>query len=348
MAGDAAAAGTAGTDLVPRLNVALPMALAPTAAVTPCIALLSEQIDMGYLAPAFRAACPGVELRIGASADALGALDEIEAAVCWFPPQGLLAQLPRLRLVQSLAAGVEHITADARLPPHVLLCRIVDPDMALGMNAYVCGAVIRHQRALDQYRAFAAQARWEPRPPQSPEQHTVGIAGLGHLGTACATALATIGYRVRGWSRTAKSAPPASVQAFYGAAQVDDFLAGCDTLVCLLPLTAETEGFLDARCFARLQRGAHVIDVGRGAHLVEGDLLDALASGQIAAATLDAFTTEPLPPEHPFWHDNRITVTPHIATRAGLAVIARQTLENLAQIDHGLRPPRAVDKGGGY
>ena len=116
------------------------MALAPTATVTPCIALLSEQIDRGYLAPAFRAACPGVDLRIGSSANALGALDEIEAAVCWFRPHGLLAQLPQLwlRLVQSLAAGAEHITADARLPPHVPLCRIVDPDMALGMNAHVC------------------------------------------------------------------------------------------------------------------------------------------------------------------------------------------------------------------
>ena len=320
----------------------------PTATGAPCIALLSERIDLRYLEPAFRAACPGIDLRHGTHIDALGVLDQIDAAVCWFPPHGLLAQMPRLRLVQSLAAGVDHISADASLPPQVPLCRIVDAGMALGMNAFVCGAVIRHQRAMDHYRALAAQARWEPRHPQSPEQHTVGIAGLGHLGTACATALAAIGYRVRGWSRSPKSSGPAGVEAFHGAAQLDDFLGGCNTLVCLLPLTAETEGFLDARCFARLPRGAHVINVGRGAHLVEGDLLDALASGQIAAATLDAFSTEPLPPTHPFWHDNRITVTPHIATRTSLAVIAGQTLENLAQVDHGLSPPRLVDTGRGY
>ena len=324
------------------------MTSTPTATGTPCIALLSERIDLRYLAPAFRAACPGIELRHGTGIDALGALDEIDAAVCWFPPHGLLAQLPRLRLVQSLAAGVEHITLDASLPPQVPLCRIVDADMALGMNAYVCGAVIRQQRSLDHYRALAAQARWEPRHPQSPEQHTVGIAGLGHLGTACASALAAIGYRVRGWSRSAKSTGPAGVQAFHGAEQLDDFLGGCNTLVCLLPLTGETEGFLDARCFARLPHGAHVINVGRGAHLVEADLLDALVSGQIAAATLDAFITEPLPSDHPFWHNARITVTPHIATRTSLAVIARQTLENLAQIDSGLHPLRSVDTRRGY
>ncbi|MDQ0081569.1 glyoxylate/hydroxypyruvate reductase A [Variovorax boronicumulans] len=311
----------------------------------PCVALLSDVLDMHYLAPAFREHCPDIDLRLGSD---LGPLDQIDAAVCWFPPHGLLASLPQLQLVQSLAAGVDHITADPRLPRALPLCRIVDPEMATGMKAYVCWAVIQHQRQMPAYLASAARRVWEEQPMSPPGRHRVGIAGLGTLGLACAEALAAIGYAVRGWSRSAKAELPAGVTGFHGDAQLDEFLSGCDTLVCLLPLTPQTQGFLDADLFARLPRGAHLVNVGRGAHLVEADLLRALDLGQLSAATLDAFTQEPLPAEHPFWGDPRILVTPHIATRTDTSVIARQTLHNLALVQRGERPHTAVDLDRGY
>ncbi len=189
----------------------------------PCIALLSRTIDLHYLAPAFEAECPGVDLRLG---DDLGALADIDAAVCWYPPEGLLAQLPRLRLVQSVGAGVDHILADRERPAGVPVCRILDDDMVAGMVAYVAWAVTRQQRHMAAYEASAAAGRWEEQPIVSPRRHRVGIAGLGRLGVACAAALAGIGYVLRGWSRRPKSGLPAGMEAFHGAGGLAPFLAG--------------------------------------------------------------------------------------------------------------------------
>lgn len=314
----------------------------------PCIALVSEVLDMGYLAESFEAECPGIDLRLGSTAEALGPLDDIDAAVCWFAPHGLLARLPKLKLVQSLAAGVDHLLADRELPRALPLCRVVDTTMAAGMNAYVTWAVVQQHRHMQAYVANASAARWEEQPITSPRGYRVGIAGLGALGLACAQALAGIGYQVRGWSRSAKNHLPDGIVAFHGEGQLAAFLSGCDALVCLLPLTPQTQGFLNADCFAKLPRGAHLINVGRGDHLVEADLLAAIASGQIGAATLDAFSHEPLPAHHPFWREPRILVTPHIATRTDRSVIARQTLANLAAVQRGERPINQVDLARGY
>jgi glyoxylate/hydroxypyruvate reductase A len=311
----------------------------------PCVALLSETLDLQYLVPAFRRHCPDIDLRFGAT---LGDLADIEAAVCWYPPHGALAQLPRLRLAQSVGAGVDHIMADPDLPPHLPVCRIVDPQMAAGMRAYVAWAVIQQQRGLGRCLDNAAVQRWEDVPVVAPGSHCVGIAGLGTLGLACAEALRAIGYQVRGWSRHPRPETPAGVTAYHGPGQLDSFLAGCDTLVCLLPLTPQTRGFLCMETFARLPRGAHLVNVGRGEHLVEGDLLAALATGQLASATLDAFAQEPLAAGHPFWTHPGIVVTPHIATRTDIAVIAQQTLDNLALLRRGLHPPNLVDRQRAY
>lgn len=311
----------------------------------PCVALLSSVLDMSYLAPAFREAMPDVDLRIGTQ---LGALDEVDAAVCWYPPPSVLASMPQLRLVQSLGAGIDHFHTDPHLPQAPVLCRIVDTDMAGTMTAYVTWAVVHHQRAMGKYLDSAAALQWQEQPIVPPARHGVGIAGLGTLGVACAQALRNIGYRVRGWSRSPKAALPDGVESFHGPDGLDDFLAGCDTLVCLLPLTPQTQGFLDAALFRRLPRGAHLINVGRGSHLVEADLLRALEDGTLGAATIDAFAQEPLPTDHPFWRHPRIVVTPHIAARTEAIAIARQTRDNLAALARGERPAAAVDPRLGY
>lgn len=314
----------------------------------PCVALVSSVLDLRYLVGPFEAASPGIDLRIGTTLAALGALDDIQAAVCWFPPHGLLAGLPRLELVQSLAAGVDHLLADPTLPRQVPLCRVVDSTMAAGMNAYVCWAVVQHHRRMNGYVERSNASVWQEEPITSPQGYRVGVAGLGTLGLSCAQALAAIGYRVRGWSRSAKADLPDGVTGFHGDAQLDEFLSGCDTLVCLLPLTAQTRGFLNADTFRLLPRGAHLVNVGRGDHLVQADLVAALDSGQLSAATLDAFSVEPLPVGHPFWADRRILVTPHVATRTDRTVIARETLANLDALRRGERPGHPVDLVLGY
>ncbi|MET3391043.1 glyoxylate/hydroxypyruvate reductase A [Variovorax sp. 1140] len=296
------------------------------------IALVSDQIAMGYLQPAFRERFPQARLhRIDTEVQELDALGEIDAVVCWSPPPGLLARMPRLRLVQSVGAGTDHITRDPALPD-VPVRRIVDPDMADGMNAYVAWSVVHGQRHMGSYLESQRRAAWEEAPIEPPRHHRVGIAGLGVLGQSVARALLAIGYRVRGWSRSPKSDLPEGIEAFHGDAARAEFLAGCDTLVCLLPLTDDTRGILDASLFAQLPRGARLVNAGRGAHLVQEDLLAALESGQIASAVLDAFVEEPLPAAHPFWSHPRIIVTPHIATRTRPEAIARQTHDNLASL----------------
>jgi glyoxylate/hydroxypyruvate reductase A len=300
--------------------------------LAPCIALVSDQIAMDYLLPAFRAQFPGAALhRIDTQVQQLDALEQVDTVVCWQPPAGLLARMPRLRLVQSVGAGTDHITRDPSLPD-VPVCRIVDPDMAAGMNAYVAWAVVHGQRTMGRYLDQQRRGVWEEAPIVPPGRHRVGIAGLGVLGQSAARALAAIGYAVRGWSRSPKADLPAGVEAFHGDAGRAEFLAGCDTLVCLLPLNDSTRGILDATLFAQLPRGARLVNAGRGAHLVQADLLAALDSGQVASAVLDAFIEEPLPPGHPFWQHPCITVTPHIATRTGPEAIARQTHDNLARL----------------
>lgn len=311
----------------------------------PCIALLSDTVSFDSLALAFERASPGVDLRSGSE---LGRLEDIEVAVCWYPPKGLLARLPKLQLVQSVAAGIDHLTDDPDLPRGVPLCRVVDGTMAAGMNAYVAWAVVNAQRHMPAYAADAARGLWREQPIVSPRRHRVGILGLGTLGMACAAVLASIGYAVRGYSNTAKTDLPAGVAGFHGELQLGEFLGGSDTLVNLLPLTPQTRGFLNAALFTRLPRGAHLVNVGRGAHLVEDDLIPALASGQLASATLDAVLQEPLPAEHAFWRHPQITVTPHIATRTDRHVIAEQTLANLATLRAGKRPELQVDLDRGY
>lgn len=312
---------------------------------TPTIALLSASDDMTPMAQAWQTLYPDHDLRL---ADDLGAQEEIDAAVCWFPPAGLLARLPQLRLIQSVGAGIEHLLDDPELPADVPLFRIVDPQMAAGMAAYVTWAVTNAQRGLDECARAQQEQRWASVQVRAPHTHRVGIAGLGELGVQCARALRALGYPVVGWSRSAKSDLPEGVQSFVGPSQLPAFLAQCDTLVCLLPLTEQTHGLLDATLFEQLPPGAHLINVGRGDHLVEADLLQALASGQLSQATLDTFSVEPLPAAHPFWSHPRIRITPHIATRTAVEVIAAQTLENLASLTTETPSPRRVHLARGY
>jgi glyoxylate/hydroxypyruvate reductase A len=249
-------------------------------------------------------------------------------AVVWRPPREMLAGRADLRAIFNLGAGVDAILSLEReqpgsLPRNAQLIRLEDTGMAPQMAEYVTHAVLRYLRRFDEYATLQRERRWHVLDPHPRETFTVGVLGLGVLGAHVARTLAAFGLPVRGYSRSAKEVE--DIAAFAGEAQFDAFLDGVKVLVNLLPHTPDTANMLNARTFSKLARGAYLINVARGAHLVEADLLDALASGQLAAATLDVFRQEPLPPDHPFWREPRITVTPHMS-----ALTLRE--ESVAQI----------------
>jgi len=271
---------------------------------------------------------------------------DIDYALVWRPEPGLLAALPNLKLILSLGAGVDHLLGDPQLPRHLPIVRLVDPHMTAAMSEYVVLQVLRlHRRDLD-YRAQQEARDWRELDQKNAADRRVGILGFGELGQDAAHKLKALGFDVAGWSRSAKTA--AGIATYAGAAGFPPLLARSEILVCLLPLTPETEGILNARSLALLPQGAALVNAARGAHLVEEDLLAALASGQVSAAVLDVFADEPLPLGHPFWHHPRIVVTPHVAAFTNPATAAPIILDNIRRFEEGRPLLNRVDPARGY
>src|SRR5581483_5227165 len=196
------------------------------------------------------------------------------------------------------------------------------------------------------YERFQRERRWKKRATPDIATRRVGVLGIGEIGSACARAVAALGFSVAGWSRTAKHID--GIETFAGAAALPAFLARTDILVCVLPLTAGTRGIIDAKLLAALPRGAYVINIARGAHVVDADLLAALDSGHIAGATLDVFAPEPLPPEHPFWTHPKVLVTPHIASLTNPETASEGIAENLRRLTTGRPLLHLVERDRGY
>jgi glyoxylate/hydroxypyruvate reductase A len=233
-------------------------------------------------------------------------------AVVWAPPQAFIDEQTDLRALFNTGAGVDALLK-LRLPPGLRVVRLDDAGMSVQMAEYVCHAVIRHFREFDGYEADIREGRWSYRKPRSRADWPVGVMGLGVLGTRVAQALRVFDFPVHGWSRSPREVP--GVVCHAGEAALDGFLASCRVLVNLLPLTPQTENILNRQTLGRLMPGGYLINVARGAHLVDDDLLALLESGHLAGATLDVFRTEPLPADHPFWTHPRLTVTPHTSAR---------------------------------
>jgi glyoxylate/hydroxypyruvate reductase A len=285
---------------------------------------------------------PEVEVRIWPET---GDAAAIEAALVWLPPPGLLASLPSLRAVFSLGAGVERMLADPTLPG-VPLCRMVDPSMTTSMAEVALLHVLRYHRDLDTYERQQRAGVWRLVLPRPARATTVCVLGLGELGAAAATLLTRHGFTVRGWSRAARAID--GVTGHAGADGLAAALDGADIVVCLLPLTAETRGLIDAAFLARLKPGGRLVNLARGGHVVEPDLLDALATGQVAHATLDVTAVEPLPPEHPFWRHPRVTLTPHAASYSLPETGAPVVADNLRRLRSGRPLRHVVDRARGY
>lgn len=270
---------------------------------------------------------------------------QAEVALCWEPPPGCFDALPALRLVHSVGAGADMIFNEASRPAHVSVCRVVDPGHCQGMLEYVLWGVLHFHRQFDAMLAHQRRRVWDRVGQRAAGDTHVGVMGLGHLGKATARELARQGFATRGWARSKQTVN--DVSTFEGA-QLAAFLEGLHLLICLLPLTTQTRGILASATFAQLAPGAVVINCGRGAHLVEDDLIAALASGQLRGALLDVFDPEPLPADHPLWTTPGVIVTPHVASSASIDVIVEQILANLDRLHSGQPLLNKIDETLGY
>lgn len=266
----------------------------------------------------------------------------VEYLIAWTAPQDVATRYPNLKLLFSVGAGVDQLDL-AALPPHVGVVRMLEPGLAEQMQEYVTLAVLGLHRDLPNYISQKSACLWQQGRNVPARERRVGVMGLGQLGTAVLAALMPFGFPLAGWSRSAQQIP--GVETFTDLAA---FLARTDILICLLPLTAETSGLLDAALFAQLPRGAALVHTGRGRQLNHNALLEALDSGQLSNAWLDVTDPEPLPSDHPFWHHQQIVLTPHIACQTRADDGARHIIAGIRAHKAGLAIPGLIDRTRGY
>jgi glyoxylate/hydroxypyruvate reductase A len=263
----------------------------------------------------------------------------------WNPSADLIATLPALDVLFSIGAGIDQFDM-ARLPPHVRVVRMIEPGIRQGMVEYVTMAVLALHRNLIDHGIAQREGRWNPIKLVPAGQRRVGVMGLGNLGQAVLEGLASFGFALSGWSRSAHAIDGVTCHA--GEAALPAFLSSCDILICLLPLTPETRGILCRGRLAQLPSGASLINVGRGGHLVEQDLLSLLDEGHMSGAVLDVFDPEPLPAGHAFWTHPRIIMTPHIASMTRADSAARALIANIRRHESGQPMEGEVARGRGY
>ncbi len=290
----------------------------------------------------FREKAPGIEFRTRAD---VGDPSAVRYVAAWRLPAGGLPGLPNLEIVFCTGAGVDLIDLSA-IPANVALVRMIEPGLVEGMVEYVTMAVLSIHRDWMVYAAQQSQRRWKPQFVRAASAHPVGVMGLGVLGRAVLEKLRGFGYPCAGWSRSRHAIE--GVQCYAGEDELPAFLARCNILVCLLPLTADTRGILDRRVFDALPEGAAVVNAGRGGHLVQDDLLAALDAGRLSWAILDVAEPEPLPPGHPLWAHPRVVITPHIASETRVETAVEAVLENIRRHRRGESPVGLVDRPRGY
>jgi glyoxylate/hydroxypyruvate reductase A len=276
----------------------------------------------------------------------LGDPAEIDIALSWKAPKGLLGSLPRLKLVYSLGMGLDHLLDDPSLDRRVPIVRLVDPNMVEQMSEYALYSTLYFHRRMDVYERFQREQRWEELPLPHTPMRRVGIMGLGEIGADCARKVAALGFPVRGWSRTRKQI--AGVRCYCGDGELDAFLAECDILISVLPLTPATAGIVNSVTLEKLPRGAYFVNIARGGLVVEADLLDALDSGLVDGVMLDVVAEEPLAPDHPLWTHPKVRITPHIAGLTNPYTAVEPVYANLKRFLAGEALQHLVDRGRAY
>ena len=298
---------------------------------------------------AMRKVAPDLDLRVWP--DRMGNIDDIEYCAAWLPPPGVVKSLPNLKVIMSLGAGVDAILKDPTLPDNIPIVRVNDPDLTGRMTEYVVLHVLMHHRQQRRLNDNQKHKVWDSFPTHAARDLSVGIMGMGVMGTDSAEKLRDLGFRVAGWSRSRKSIE--GVESFAGAAEFDAFLARTDVLVSLLPATPDTDGIINRQTIRKLSRrgpfGAPVIiNAGRGRQQIDDDIIAALEADELHGATLDVFATEPLPPDSPLWTHPRVTITPHCAADSDPETICAYVTDNMRKHQRGEPLANLVDRTRGY
>lgn len=307
------------------------------------IAYLSRDTDGLQWKAVLEAAFGPVDFR---TLDTLGNTADIEIVLAWKPPRGLIASFANAKMIVSLGMGVDHLLADDQLPAGVPITRIMDDGLVGQMSEYALYWALRHHRDIDKYAASQKTAAWKPEDFIDTIHRRIGVMGLGTIGQDIAGKFARLGFPTAGWSRTKKSIP--DVETFHEAYGLKPFLARSYILINVLPLTRQTRGLLNSEAFAALPAGAYFINIARGGHVVDDDLLAALESGHLAGATLDVFNEEPLPAGHAYWRHPKVRVTPHIAGATNPRTASPGVIENIKRLRSGQPLIHRVDPKSGY
>lgn len=272
--------------------------------------------------------------------------EEIIMALIWRHPKGSLIDYPNLKCIASAGAGVDYIFEDDTVSEHIPITRVVDPYLASDMSEHVLATIFAELKNFNTYKVQQTQSLWKTTPYRRIADVTVGIMGLGELGACLGKDLNTAGFHVQGWSRSEKSID--GITSFAGDSGLETFLTRTDFLVCLLPLTPETTGILNTTLFKQLPKGAYVINVARGGHLVDADLLAQLDNNHLSGACLDVYHQEPLPKSHPFWTHPKIFMTPHYASVSDTNSVVPQILDNYINLTKEKELNNVVNRKKGY
>lgn len=307
------------------------------------VLLASVVGPMGAWEKVLREAMPEEDLRTDPEADSL---DDIDVALFAHRRPGVFPHLSRLKLIVALQAGVDSLLKDPELPSDVPIVRACQPGGDRLIAEFVLMQVMLHHRNMAVFIDDQRSQIWNKLAVALASETRVGFMGVGIIGRACAEIVRDVGFEVAAWTRRPKELP--GIESFHGAAGLEPFLARSDIVVNVLPLTADTENILNARLFAALPKGARIINIGRGQHVADEDLIAALDSGHLAGATLDVFRNEPLPPEHPFWVHRKIIITPHTARKSRPQNVAPQVADNIRRLRAGQPLTQIVDRVAGY
>jgi glyoxylate/hydroxypyruvate reductase len=275
--------------------------------------------------------------------------DEIRAqyAIVWKPPKAIFDCNPSLKAAINYGAGIDAILAMDSVPAHIPIVRLEDAGMAQQMAEYALYGVLHHHRHMQIYAAQQRARHWEQHEDRANLQRpVVGVMGLGEMGGRVAQKIAAFGFEVRGWSKSSRAVD--GVQCFSGSDEFGEFLSGTNVLVCMLPLTDATRGVINSKSLATLPSGAFLINAGRGAHMIESDVLAALETGQLAGALLDVFDPEPLPADHPLWAHPNVIVTPHIAATTPIRAACAQIVDKIERMERGEVVTGLVNRAVGY
>ena len=272
--------------------------------------------------------------------------EEVDFALTWRHPYGLFTHYPNLRCISSMGAGVDHLLRDPDLPSQVTITRLVDPFLAQDMAEFVLALVMGHLRNLSDFKLKQIHREWYPSEYTRVQDVTIGVMGMGAIGKNVALQLQKSGFHVQGWARTPKAWP--EIKVYSGTSGFSDFLTQSNILVCVLPLTPQTQGIVNKTTLQQLPKNAFVINVGRGEHLLEDDLVAMIDEGHISGASLDVFGKEPLPADSPLWNHPKINVTPHIASITDPISVAPQIVKNYYALQEGKELINTVDLLKGY